>query len=200
MEYGNINYDVPQKRKQAYAKLRSLFRRSALMQTASSYLFPWGMAKQIEQGIQKINTDEDGMPLPDDIQVKYSIFKYDEKTSGKAIQQSAEDALQRMLANMKETVNKRVHSLFLEETESDVKDPLVSAKAATNRAESLLRDAKALALVFNLTDNMEAAFLAYEAYIMKRKDAITDWEKDQAESKIDAFEASLRRDNVSQPV
>lgn len=191
MEYGNINYDVPVEKRSAYSKLRSLFRRKAIMQTASSYLFPWGIAKDIEKGIEAINKDEDGLPLPTRLQVKYSIFKYDEKVSGQAIEQSAQDALGRMLRNMKETVNNRVHSLFTEENADEVKDPLASAKVATTRARATLRDARALALMFNFTDFMEAGFLAYEAFIEAKRDDITDWEKSQSSKAVAAFEASL---------
>jgi len=191
VEFGNINYDVPVDKRSAYSKLRSLFRRKAIMQTASSYLFPWGIAKTIEEGIEAINKDEDGLPLPTRLQVKYSIFKYDEKVSGKAIEQSAKDALGRMLRNMKETVNKRVHSLFTEENADEVKDPLASAKVSTTRARATLRDARALALMFNLTDALEAGFLAYEAFIEAKRDDIKDWEKSASARQIDAFEASL---------
>lgn len=191
MEYGNINYDVPVDRRSAYSKLRSLFRRKAIMQTASSYLFPWAIAQDIEKGIEAINADEDGFPLPDHLKVKYSIFKYDEKVSGGAIKQSAEDALGRMLRNMKETVNQRVHSLFTEENADEVKDPLASAKAATNRARSALRDARALALMFNLTDSLEVGFLAYEAFIERKRVDIESWEKSTVEQSVKDFEASL---------
>lgn len=191
VEYGNINYDVPVDRRSAYSKLRSLFKRKAIMQTASSYLFPWGIAQDIESGIEAINKDKDGFPLPDRLKVKYSIFKYDEVVSGQAIEQSAKDALGRMLRNMKETVNKRVHSLFTEENADEVKDPLASAKVATNRARATLRDARALALMFNLTDALEAGFLAYEAFIEAKRDDIKDWEESAAQRQIESFEASL---------
>lgn len=174
MEFGNINYDVPVDRRSTYSQLRALFRRKAIMQTASSYLFPWGMAKDIMEGIDKINKDKDGVDLPTTQKVRYSIFKYDEKTSGKAIEQSIHDALARMLRAAKENVNKKVHSLFTEEEAE--KDPLASAKVSCNKARATLRDARALALIFNMTDNLDAAFLAYEAWVEAKKEAITDWE------------------------
>lgn len=189
--YGNCNYDVPVERRSAYSKLRTLFKGQAIMQTHSSYLFPWGIAQKIEKGIQEINTDKDGFLLPPHLQVKYSIFKYDEKVSGKAIEQSAKDALGRMLRNMKESLNKKVQALFTEENIEDVKDPLATAKAASRRASGTLRDARALALMFNLTDSMEAAFLTYEAIIEAKKEDIKSWEESKARNGIEAFEASL---------
>lgn len=197
MQYGNINYDVPVTRRSAYSKLRTLFRRKAIMQTASSYLFPWSIASDIEKGIKALNCDEDGTPLPHHQQITYSIFKYDEEVSGKAIEQSAQDALGRMLRQMKETVNKRVQSLFTGEGAEDVKDPLASAKVATTRARATLRDARALALMFNLTDSLEAGFLAYEAFIEAKRDDIDDFEKSNAKQAMNAFEASLNSKAVS---
>lgn len=197
VETGSINYDVPVERRSAYSKLRALFRRKAIMQTASSYLFPWAIAGDIKKGIDKINQDEDGIQLPSHLQVRYSIFKYDEKESGKAIEESAKAALGRMLRNMKETVNKRVQSLFTGENADEVKDPLASAKAACNRAKATLRDARALALMFNLTDSLEAGFLSYEAFIEAKRDDITDFEKSSAKRNIEAFEASLNSKKAS---
>jgi hypothetical protein len=161
------------------------------MQTASSYLFPWAIAEDVEKGLKKINSDEDGFPLPSHEQVTYSIFKYDEKVSGKAIEQSAKDALGRMLRNMKETVNKRVQSLFTGDNADEVKDPLASAKVSCNRARATLRDARALSLMFNLTDSLEAGFLAYEAFIEAKRDDITDFEKSASKNTVAGFEASL---------
>jgi hypothetical protein len=191
VETGSINYDVPVTRRSVYSKLRALFRRQAIMQTASSYLFPWAIAEEVEKGLKQINSDKDGLPLPSHMQVTYSIFKYDEKISGKAIEQSARDALGRMLRNMKETVNKRVQSLFTGDNADDVKDPLASAKVATNRARATLRDARALSLMFALTDQLEAGFLAYEAFIEAKRDDITDFEKSVAQQTVKNFENSL---------
>lgn len=198
IEYGNINYDVPVESRSAYSKLRALFRRKAIMQTASSYLFPWAIADELKKGIDKINQDQYGSPLPAHRQVRYSIFKYDEKESGKAIEESAKEALGRMLRNMKETVNKRVHSLFTGENQENVKDPLSSAKSACNRANATLRDARALALMFNLTDNLEAGFLAYEAFIEAKKEDIDEWQKAVSEQKVNKFEESLSSEPLAQ--
>lgn len=190
-ETGSINFDVPVARRSAYSKLRALFRRKAIMQTASSYLFPWGIAQSIKDGLDKINQDKDGNPLPSNLHVRYSIFKYDEKESGKAIEQSAKDALGRMLKGMKEQVNKKVHALFTEETATEDKDPITTARASVAKARNTLRDARALALMFNLTDQLEAGFLAYEAFIEAKKEDIGEWEKASSTKKLDAFEASL---------
>lgn len=174
MTYGNINYDVPNTKRSHYAKLRSLFRRKAIMQTYSCYLFPWGNYDEIKAGLDRINSDEDGFPLPQSLQVRYSVFKYDEKVSGKALQQSAEAALRRQMASMKQKLGEKIMGMFAEDEDS--KDPVSSAKVAARKASATLRDARALALMFNLTDNLEAGFLAYEAYIERRKEEIEDFE------------------------
>lgn len=166
--WGNINYDVPLKNRGAYAKLRKLFKRKAIMQTASSYLFPWGMADKIENGIKKINTDSDGFPIPVSKQVKYRIFKYDEEISGDELKQSAQGAMSLTLANAKDQINTLVASLKNDEHEN-VMDPIKSARVACRRAINKLRDARALALLFNLTGDMNAGFVAYEAYVMAKR-------------------------------
>lgn len=183
MQYGSLNYDVPRTNREAYSKLRALFKRKAIMQTASSYLFPWGMAKDVDDGLKKINTNSDGTPIPHDKQVRYYIFKYDEAVSGKALEQSARDALGRMLKQAKATVNKMVDAMHTEEGEDD--DPARSARVACKRAESLLRDARGLALIFNLTDNLNAGFLAYEAWVQAKRQEIRDWVKSQNPNAID---------------
>tara|TARA_R100001244_G_scaffold25113_4_gene25651 strand:- start:98938 stop:99492 length:555 start_codon:yes stop_codon:yes gene_type:complete len=166
--WGNLSYDVPLKNRAAYSKLRALFKRKAVMQTASSYLFPWGMAKIIEDGIKKINTDSDGFPLQADRLVRYRLFKFDEEVSGEELRNSAESALSMTMANAKEQVNKLVNSLKNEDLDAPV-DTIKSAKVACRRAINKLRDARALALLFNMTGDMNAGFLAYEAYIMAKR-------------------------------
>ncbi len=175
MEYGNINYDVPNERRSAYPKLRKLFRRTAIMQTYSSYLIPWGKAQSVKEGIDRINQDKDGFPIANHLQVRYSIFKYDERESGKALEASARDALVRLMGEMKSKLHSKVQSLFLEE-ESDVKDPIATAKVAARKLTNTVRDARALALMFGLTDDLDTAFLGYEAYIEAKKEEIKDYE------------------------
>jgi hypothetical protein len=177
IQYGNINYDVPNERRSAYPKLRNLFRRTAIMQTYSSYLIPWGKAQAVKEGIDQINQDEDGFPLPVHLQVRYSIFKYDERESGKALEASARDALVRMMGEMKTKLHAKIQSLFLEEENEDVKDPIATAKVAARKLSNTVRDARALALMFGLTDDLDTAFLGYEAYIEAKKEEIKDYEE-----------------------
>ena len=174
-----------------YSKLRRLFKRTAIMQTASSYLFPWGMAKEIEEGIQQMNKDVDGFPLPKHLQIKYNIFKYDEKVSGDALMKSAEMALRKQLRSMKELINRKLMKLHEDEGTDD--GDLKSAKVSCRRASNLAKDMKALALIFNLTDQIEPAILAYEAFIMAKKEEIQDWEEaaqaiEEEEAKLDDHE------------
>jgi hypothetical protein len=147
------------------------------MQTASSYLFPWGRAQYVLDGLDQINKDTDGTPLPERLKVRYSIFKYDETVSGAALEQSARDALGRMLRNMKEFVNDRVMQLFSEEEEDlGSKDPVITARAACKKAQDTLRDARALSLMFALSDRLEAGFLAYDACIERKRMDIQSYE------------------------
>lgn len=198
IEYANINYDVPMERRSAYSKLRALFRRKAIMQTASSYLFPWGIAQQIQDGLETINKDSDGLPLPARLHVRYSIFKYDDEVSGAALEQSARDALARMLRHMKETVNKKVHELraagLLDDhpDDKDGKDPFKTARASCAKARATARDCRALALAFNLMDDMEVGTLAFEAWIEVKRNLINDLEEE-----ADALKKTEEGENVT---
>jgi len=185
MAYGNINYDVPSHMRQLYPKLRSLFKRRAIMQTMSSYLFPWGMAEEIENGLQKINKDADGFARKSRDQVRYSIFKYDEEISGEALTQSARDALRKQMSRMKNTIMNKLAEIEAGE-DVEIEDNIKSAKVACRRANSILRDMQALALIFNLTDDMDVAFVAYAAWIEDKKD--------QLKSKEDSLKVEDDRD------
>lgn len=172
-QWGSLNYDVPRVNRPAYTKIKALLKRKAIMQTMSSYLFPWGMAPEIEEGLHRINLGQDGLPLPPSHQIRFVIFKYDEEVSGQALRESAQVALDNMLTNAKDCVNKLIGELVFDNSESS--DPLRTAKGSCRRFRQTLRDAKALAMLFNLTGNMNAGFLAYEAWIIAKRDEITHW-------------------------
>lgn len=185
--FGSLNYDVPRVNRPAYAKIKRLLRRKAIMQTMSSYLFPWGMAPQIEEGLHRINLGADGLPLPPSHQVRFKIFKYDEEVSGQALHKSAKVALDNMLTNAKECVNRLIGELVYDT--SDSVDPVRTAKGSCRRFRQTLRDARMLALVFNLTSNMNAGFLAYEAWIIAKRQEVQDWiEQNQAVEVIENSE------------
>jgi len=179
------------------------------MQTASSYLFPWGIAMDIQEGVEAINKDSDGFALPPHLHVRYSIFKYDDAVSGAALEQSAKDALARMMRNVKEVVNKKVHDLragmFLEEEKiDDGKDPFRTARSNCAKARATARDCRQLALMFNLTDQLEAGFLAFEAWIETKKllvneleaqaDELTKIESGENVTQLDKFKGALAAD------
>jgi hypothetical protein len=179
---GSVNYDVPCCNRSAYPKLRALLKRRAIMQTMSSYLIPWGMARDIEEGIARINTGSDGLLIPQTHQIRYKLFKYDEEVSGAELIRSAQEGLDRMLANAKNAVSKMVSELTFDTSES--KDPVKTAKGSCRRFRQTLRDARALSLLFNLSNNLNAAFLAHEAWIMAKMNEINDWVDENYSVKI----------------
>lgn len=190
MSYGALSYDVPRVNRPAYAKIKALLKRKAIMQTMSSYLFPWGLAPGLEEGLHRINLGADGLPLPLSHQVRFKIFKYDEEVSGQALKESAQCALDNMLTNAKTCVNKLIGELIDDNSESS--DPVRTAKGSCRRFRQTLRDAKALALLFNLTGNMNAGFLAYEAWVMAKRQEIQTWvEENQVVEVINSDEEVL---------
>ena len=178
--FGVITYDVPTHMRKLYPALRALFKRRALMQTQSAYLFPWGMAQEIEEGMQQINTHE-GFPRNAPDQIRYAIFKYDEKVSGQALTESCRDALRKQISRMKENIHKKL--IDIEKIEAgedvqdrngedvDVDDAVRTAKVACRRGKSILKDMQAIAMIFDLTDDMDAAFINYEVWIEEKKKA-----------------------------
>ena len=193
LRFGSLSYDVPRVNRSAYQKIKRLLRRKAIMQTMSSYLFPWGMATELEEGLHRINLGPNGLPLPPSHQVRFKIFKYDEEVSGQALRKSAQVALDNMLTNAKECVNRLVGELIHDTSGSP--DPVRTAKGSCRRGRQTLKDARLLALVFNLTSSMNAGFLAYEAWIIAKRQEIQDWiEQNQAVEVIEDSEGEVATD------
>lgn len=191
--FGVITYDVPTHMRKLYPKLRALFKRRALMQTQSAYLFPWGMAQEIEEGMQQINTHE-GFKRPQPDQIRYAIFKYDEKVSGQALTESCRDALRKQIARMKENIHKKLLDVEkleageeVDDEDLDLEDAIRSAKVTCRRGMSILKDMQAIALIFDLTDDMDAAFINYTVWVEEKKDRIKQSET-QMKAALEAVE------------
>src|SRR5271169_6557129 len=107
--YGSIAYDVPQHRRNLYSKIRSQFRRQAIMQTWSQYLIPWGKAEALVNVIKGCNMDKDGTPLPVRDHVRYSLFKFDSEVSGPALMESAKEALRKLISTAKSQLNIKIN-------------------------------------------------------------------------------------------
>lgn len=181
LSYGSISYDVPDHMRKQYQSLRKLFKRRAIMQTMSAYLFPWSMAQEIENGLTAINTHDGSLrPLHD--QVRFSMFKYDEEVSGKALAESAKESLRKTMSRTKTLIFEKLQKLQEEQVIDE--DEIKSVRVACRKADNTLQDMQALALLFNLTDDMDVAFVAYAAWVESQRE------------KLNAIEAELDRVNL----
>lgn len=185
MEYGNLNYDVPQHRRNLYTRIRKKFRSVAIMQTWSSYLIPWGLAKELSDVIEACNKDSDGLPLPTHDHVRFAVFKYDDKVSGADLERSAKESLQRMVSAAKKTLNEKVNALQSGETEDD--DPLGSAAAAAGKAKRVLEDVRNIVLLFNLSDDINLGLIAFAEFIETKRKLI----KEARDAKADEVRAAV---------
>ncbi len=176
MEFGSVNYDVPTHRRKLYTKLRAGFRRQAVMQTMSSYLFPWGKMEDIVKVIQSCNTDKDGTPLSQHDQVRFACFKYDEKVSGAELEKSAKESLRRMISTAKVQLMNKVEKALAGEDESD-DDPFTTARAAAAKCNRTLDDVKALCLIFNLTDDLTTGIVAFSEFVEQQREKIKEAQK-----------------------
>jgi hypothetical protein len=167
VEFGNLNYDIPNHRKSLYKRLRDKTRQKALMLTWSCYLIPWGMCEEVSKIIDKFNQDKDGTLLPAKDRVKFNIFKYDEVVSGQNLANVAGEAMAKMISRTKSTLIDKVQKAL----EGEVEDPdgsddaFTTARAAAAKARKTLEDVQALTLLFGLTDQMEAGLVAFTGFI-----------------------------------
>lgn len=167
VEYGCLNYDVPNHRKSIYKRLRDGTRQKALMLTWSCYLIPWGYCEDISKIIDKLNHDKDGTLRPQADRVRYNIFKFDEVVSGQALATTAKEAMARMISHTKSTLIDKVQKALEGEVESPEgdDDAFTTARAAAAKARKTLEDVQALTLLFGLTDQMEAGLIAFTGFI-----------------------------------
>jgi hypothetical protein len=171
VSFGCISYDVPKCRpKSVYGKVRAKFRRKSIMQTWSCYLIPWGLAEELQNALEELNKDSEGHPLPSSQQIRYRVFKYDDNQSGKALKDSALEALQKMIADAKADIGEKMDLLaHLDDPEVDKVGAVRSAKVACKRAQKLKQDIEHLAFIFGMTNDIEAGVLAFQGYLEAKR-------------------------------
>lgn len=181
MEYGVLVYDVPLTQRSLYNKLRKKIRKYGIPMTWSVYLIPWGERELVQGILDSIEATKPGV-------VSSAIIKFD-AAEEKKLARSAQDGLSLMIKNAKELMMKRLtkaeenHNKILEQLEQAKKaktvadDAIEQAKTqiksqylfdhkkAVKHAEDTLLDAKRLALVFNLSDQLEVGFAAMEEMV-----------------------------------
>lgn len=181
LEYGVLVYDVPITQRSLYNKLRKKIRRHGIPMTQSVYLIPWGSRAAVQAVLDGLNSEKPNV-------LSSSIIKFDQAEEKKLVQK-AQDGLNTMIRNAKELMMKRLtkaeveHKRIMDQLEINEKgkqvDPktmeqakaevknqfLFDFKKAVKHAEDSLTGARALALAFNLSDQMDIGFAAMEEMV-----------------------------------
>jgi hypothetical protein len=183
-KYGILSYDLPTEKRSSNRRILKQLRRVSVMESWSCYLIPWGYATIVE----KVMTDERNSLEPKyQSRFRFSIRPYDSSAEAD-IKQSVLDAMNRNIANVKESLLKSIHKF----EEGMVDDPKISRRAM-QRAQTYCDDAKAAAMAFALSDNMLNALVAFEQLIQgtkERWDEQMEKLKEADETEIDEAEAT----------
>lgn len=184
MEYGVLVYDVPLTQRSLYNKLRKRIRKYGIPMTWSVYLIPWGERDVVQGILDGIESQKPGI-------VSSKIIKFD-TFEEKKLAAAAHDGLNHIIKNAKELMMKRLEKAeenqnkimaqleqskknktvaedAIEQAKTEVKNQyLYEHKKAVKLAEDALIDARRLALIFNLSDQIEVGMAAMETLIRQK--------------------------------
>lgn len=191
MEYGCLQYDCPLTQRSLYNKLRKKIRGIALPMTASVYLIPWGARDSIKAILSDLEATSPGV-LESDV-IKYddseekSLTEKAQRSLAKMIRKTKETVIKKLEEAEKEqkeavtkydeliakkTKNEKSIDTSMEELTKykEVANGLYEAatKKSLKKAENALKDARKLAVIFNMTNNMEAAFMALDGFVKQK--------------------------------
>ena len=186
LEKGVLVYDIPVNQRSTYNKLRKRLRGRFSPMTWSVGLIPWGTRNEIIKILEEIEQSKPGV-------IQWQIIKFDPSESAK-LDLLAEKGLRDILINAKNLMMKRIQKAELEHKQAmdslsvvrkdkkkQLKDEelerielvqdaakVTASKKAVAAAERSLREARGLALAFNLSDNIGAAILSMEELVRHR--------------------------------
>lgn len=191
MEYGCLQYDCPLTQRSLYNKLRKRIRGIALPMTASVYLIPWGARDSVKAILSELESEKPNV-LESDV-IKYddseekiltekaqrSLAKMVRKTKETVIKklEEAEKEQKEAITKYDELIAKKQKN---EKSIDTSMEELTKYKAVANglyeaavkqglkRAETALKEARKLAVIFNMTNNMEAAFEALDGFVQQK--------------------------------
>lgn len=162
IEYGIVNYDVPERSRRAYSKVSKIMRQTSIMQSWSCYLVPWGLSGEIQDAITEVNEHLAQNDLPT---ITFSILPFDSSANEQLLAQ-AERGLHNIVSQTKETLMKNLKEIREKfERDEDAIGYMKGFKAERKKAMKKLEDAQKVSTVFLLTDNMQAAFITLNKVI-----------------------------------
>lgn len=186
MEYGVIVYDVPLSRKSVYNKLRQRLGRLSVQMTWSVYLTPLHYKDQVLNILKELDEDEDAKQ-----RIMYRFLKFD------AIEQDQLDALvqEQFEASMKKVKDTLYEGLgkaeaALIEGQIDVRDWADARRGSCTKAMKKVKEARRLALLFEVTEVMETAFASLEKLIEAKREEVKEELKKEKEKAEEAAEVT----------
>lgn len=188
-EYGMVVYDIPQGNQNLYQRIWRRIRRNAIRINLSVYLIPWGYRAIMQDII------EDAMEATGQ-KATFSILKYD-KESQDEVEALAREQLNREVVD----TMKRLQVKAQEYLEQGKELP----KRYLNTVNERLESAKALSVIFGLTQDLNVSMKAaldvfnaqmdlLNAQVEERKER----EAEQSESSVGIVEKVIVEDIVEQ--
>jgi hypothetical protein len=181
MEYGILVYDVPLTRRKVYNKLRDRLRRISVPMTWSVYLTPFGYRDQALAILKDLDEDEDQR---DRLMYQYIKFDSSEQATLDALVRSEFD---KMLRKAKDNLHQKLGEAEME-YDDDVPEKAGVQRGPLSKAMKKVKEARRLASVFEVTDVMEANFLALEKLVEARRERI----KEELQKDKEAREAAVQ--------
>lgn len=173
-EYGMVVYDIPQGNQNLYQRIWHRIRRNAIRINLSVYLIPWGYRAVMQDII------EDAMEATGQ-KATFSILKYD-KESQDEVEALAREQLNREVID----TMKRLQVKAQEYLEQGKELP----KRYLNTVNERLESAKALSVIFGLTQDVNLSMKAALDVFNAQMDILNAKEEERKEREIAQSEAS----------
>jgi len=179
MEYGIIVYDVPVSRKRVYSKLRQKLRTISVQVTWSVYLTPYAMRDKVLATLKELDEDED---KADRIMYKYLKFDSSEREE---LDQLVRDEFEKMVKKAKDNLHQSLGEAEVQFMDGNLttEDKALLQRGDLRKAAKKIKEARKLAMVFDVTNIMEAGFQAVEKLVEARREEIKDELKKAREDK-----------------
>ena len=183
MEYGILVYDVPVTRRNVYNKLRDRIRKFSVQVTWSVYLTPYSRRDDALSVLKELDESEDTKS-----RIYYKYIKFDSSENAD-LDQTVKDEFGKQMRKIKDTLYEKLAEAEME-YENDLQDKALVQRGHISSALKKVRAAKRLAIVFEVTDFMEAAFEAFENLAEARREKLKDELQAQKEAqKVEAASA-----------
>lgn len=183
--YGYLEYDVPKERQGVYNRLRDRLRRISIMRTWSVYLVRLEYRDQVLSILKDLDEDADKKA-----RILYDFTKIDPSETEK-IDKWVQDQFKATVKRVKADLQQK-----LGEAEMDdgliLKDRAIAQRDALSKAMKKVKEAQRLAIVFDVTGVMEAAFAAFEKLVEARRERI----KKDLKAEVDRLKAEAEAEKT----